>query len=330
MNATAPSLTPDAIHVRLYPDIALAARQRGGEVARDCETWIMLRALDTAGGGHLPADQAARGLRTVFGFSRAAVSKRLHRARPGLFWRPVRRRDGGCELHLTGAAAAARALGLDRLRLRPVDLPARQYRTLRDRRAAVLRAWLGARLDGPGGTTSPLSERWIARRTGISRAAQRRYRAAGIVPIANVGEANHDPYPHQPGRTVYAPHRRYFVRLPNSYRVPDAVPGGHQAVTRRNRTLANQGRAGTSERRSGPPRETAFWGKITNPPWWVRDCRRYWRRLPTTEYPVRWTLILTRPEWPTLPDKSVQPQRNDSPRSARSAKSAKSAAAATP
>lgn len=225
--------------IRVYGDIYFAARAR--KLAVDCETWHMLRYLDARGVGWVDRQTALAGLQRTFGLSLPTAYRRLHRRQANGFWQ-----SAGARLYLRGIAAVARRLGLARLE-RPAEVPLEAYRGIVGRRSSALKAWFAAR--SVHGRTNPVSQKIIAQETGVAPATQRRYRSRGITVIRNVGVADHDPYPDQPGRTRYDPRRRcYLFRLPHSYAVPEATPAGRSTVKKINRrALSSRGghRSGT-------------------------------------------------------------------------------------
>ncbi len=212
--------------IRIFGDVYFAARAR--KLAVDCETWHMLRYLDARGVGWIDRQSALVGLQQIFGLSLSTAYRRLHYRQNNPFWQ-----SAGARLYLRGIAPVARMLGLARLE-RPAEVPLEAYRGIVGRRSSALKAWFAAR--AVHGRTNPVSQKIIAQETGVAPSTQRRYRARGITVIRNVGVADHDPYPDQPGRTRYDPRRRrYLFRLPNSYAVPEATPAGRSTVKKINR-----------------------------------------------------------------------------------------------
>jgi hypothetical protein len=238
--------------VRLQPALALAIL--GAEQAPAGRIWLLLRFLDEAGQGWLPADrvreQLTRKKSKIAVCGRRQLRNLLNQGQ-GIFWETQQAQDGSRDrIWLKSPARVAAALGLERIAGRPVKIPlasllggigqvrAHFYATFHSRRQA------GA---DPG---APISRARLADLTHVPPRTQRLYdETAGVKRQANYavgpdynkeniqerawhhGRAVFKFVDHQ-GRLGHAGRRYVAWRLPNSYAIVDgfiddnAAPSG--------------------------------------------------------------------------------------------------------
>ena len=238
--------------VRLQPALALAIL--GAEQASAGRIWLLLRFLDKAGQGWLPADLVREQLTQKESSSRVCGRRQLRNLLnrgQDIFWERQQDQAGSRErIWLKSPARVAAALGLERLAGRPVEIPlAALLGGIGQVRAHFYATFHSSRQAGadPG---SPISRARLADLTHVPPRTQRLYdETAGIKRQANyaVGpdynKENIQERAWQHGRAVFkfVDHqgkqghagRRYVAwRLPNSYAIADgfiddnAAPSG--------------------------------------------------------------------------------------------------------
>lgn len=159
--------------VKLYPDIALGMLQH--DLAAVGRVWLLLRALDDAGGGSLALDAVQDSLtqkQSAFRLVGKRQLRKLFRRGEGVFWV----RNNG-RIWLRSAAKLAASLGVARLSGNPVALPTA---VLLDGVGAVRAHFYASFHSGRSSsqnphTGSPISRQAIAHKTGVSQRTQYAY-----------------------------------------------------------------------------------------------------------------------------------------------------------
>jgi hypothetical protein len=224
--------------VKIYPNLALGMLQEGQAAAG--RIWLLLRHLDAQGQGWLRLNQVKETLTGKDSEFRVCGRRQLRtllRQGKGIFWQRDKER-----LWLKSAAKVALALGVERLRGRPVALP-----------VAILLSGIGAvrahfyasfhsgregkEEQAPG---SPISRATLSRLTGVPERSQRLYeQAAGIRVRVNiaVGESctaanfQERAWRHGRGTFKFYDHGAKFGRVGQAYvawRLPNSYLGCHQ------------------------------------------------------------------------------------------------------
>lgn len=158
--------------IRIQPDLAIAVLQ--AEQSAVARVWWLLRALDVEGRGTLSLVQIKAWLSEkdspwrIFGWRQC---RNLLQQGKGIFWE----RDK-THVWLRSTAKVAVALGIERFKLAPVEIPIKQ---LQGKMGAV-RANLYALLHA-GRPDRPIARDTISAITGISPTSQRRYEKMGQV-----------------------------------------------------------------------------------------------------------------------------------------------------
>ena len=236
--------------VKLYPDLALGMLQEDQAAAG--RIWLLLRHLDARGQGWLPLDQVKEALTGKDSELRVCGRRQLRnllRQGKGIFWERDKER-----LWLKSVAKVAIALGVERLRGRPVALPvdillsgigkvrAHFYASFHSGR-------VGKEEQAPG---SPISRAILSRLTGVPERSQRLYeQAAGIRVRKNiaVGESctaanfQERAWRHGRGTFKFTDHGAKFGQVGQSYvawRLPNSYLGCHQQRAKGRQKKINQ------------------------------------------------------------------------------------------
>jgi hypothetical protein len=214
--------------------------------------WLLLRYLDARGQGWLPLDQVKEALTGKDSELRVCGRRQLRnllRQGKGIFWQGDKER-----LWLKSVAKVAVALGVERLRGRPVTLP-----------VAILLSGIGqvrahfyaSFHSGQAGTEeqvpgSPISRAILSQLTGVPERSQRLYeQAAGIRVRRNfaVGESctadnfQERAWRHGRGTFKFTDHGAKFGRVSQTYvawRLPNSYLGCHQQCAKGRQKKINQ------------------------------------------------------------------------------------------
>ena len=206
-------------HVKVYVELNDAAMQRGRE--RELRVWLLARSVDVDGSGVVAVSdiQTLIARQRLRGLSDSSLS-RLLSAGSGVFW-TVWRRGGQRWLRLVGLARVCVALGVERLRRRPVLVPMRYMRSMRTFRAAGVYA----RFAGDE-FSRPISRSVLEELTGVAERTQRAYQRALSGCVESECNAATTRKRWRPGDEVEAREfvdyvdgeTRVLQRLPQSYR----------------------------------------------------------------------------------------------------------------
>ncbi len=202
------------INVRLHPALSQAAlRQRQDKALR---LWVVLRALDAEGRGHISLDEAKSSLRTELNLSGRSV-RRVLADGAGRWWS-----SDGVTLHLRSLDSVCRALKLERKPGAPVEVALDDIRSLARFRSFCL----SAQFANEKAIDRPVSLNTLAGRVGRSRRTVFSYiRASGARVQRNVLHSIRRPVPLDAGGRAQGWHFTLAddgkpimaKRLPNSY-----------------------------------------------------------------------------------------------------------------
>lgn len=166
---TPPPALPQTIKV--YPDMALGLL-REEQVAAG-RLWLLLQAVDMPGRGWI-AEKAARswftGKRAALRFCGIRQLRNLLARGEGIFWRRTNER-----IWLRSVAKVAFALGVPRLKMRPVALPVNVLRQKIGTVRAHLYATFHSSRSQPNRAQKPIARHTIAHITQVQPRTQRRY-----------------------------------------------------------------------------------------------------------------------------------------------------------